>query len=55
MPWFNPFFGGVFIANGDLLRPVITGTDQVVNLAAGTMIGATSNFVVGESGSTCYG
>ncbi len=53
-PWINPFFGGVGIANDALLRSVITGADQVVNLAAGTLIDAASNFVAGESGSSTH-
>ena len=53
-PWINPFFGGVDIANSNLLRPVITGADQIVNLASGTLIDSTSNFVAGESGSSTH-
>jgi hypothetical protein len=53
-PWINPFFGGVDIANSPLLRPVITGTDQIQNLAFGTPINVTSNFVSGESGSSTH-
>ena len=53
-PWINPFFGGVDIANSALLRPVITGADQIVNLAAGTVINGGSNFVLGESGSSTH-
>ena len=53
-PWLNPFFGGVYIANSPLLRPIITGTDQILNLASGTVIGASSNFTLGESGSTTH-
>ena len=53
-PWLNPFFGGVFIANSPLLRPIITGTDQILNLASGAVIDAGSNFVLGESGSTTH-
>ena len=53
-PWLNPFFGGVDIANSPLLRPIITGTDQILNLASGTAINAGSNFVMGESGSTTH-
>ena len=53
-PWLNPFFGGVYIGNSALLRPIITGTDQIVNLAAGTVINAGSNFVAGESGSSTH-
>ena len=53
-PWMNPFFGGVDIGNGALLRPVITGADQVLNLPAGTLISGASNFVAGESGSSTH-
>ncbi len=53
-PWINPFFGGVDIGNSPLLRPVITGTDQIVNLELGTLIGSGSNFVAGESGSSTH-
>lgn len=53
-PWLNPFFGGVDIANSPLLRPVITGTDQIVNLAFGTVIDSAGNFVAGESGSSLH-
>lgn len=53
-PWINPFFGGVYIGNSPLLRPVITGADQILNLAPGTVIGSGSNFVAGESGSTTH-
>jgi hypothetical protein len=53
-PWINPFFGGVDIGNDALLRPVITGADQVVNLAPGTVISSTSNFATGESGSSTH-
>ena len=50
-PWINPDFGGTRIFNSPLLRPIITGTDQILNLAPGTLIGSASNFVAGESGS----
>src|SRR5260221_8777709 len=53
-PWLNPFFGGVDIANSPLLRPVITGSDQILNLAPGTVINSTSNFVAGERGSSTH-
>ena len=53
-PWLNPFFGGVNIANSALLRPIITGTDQILNLAAGTVINGAGNFVAGESGSSTH-
>jgi hypothetical protein len=53
-PWMNPFFGGVDLGNGNLLRPVITGASQIVNLAPGTLIGSASNFVAGQSGSSTH-
>ena len=53
-PWINPFFGGVDIGNSPLLRPVITGADQILNLAPGTLIGSASTFAAGESGSSTH-
>lgn len=53
-PWINPYFGGVKIANSPLLRPVITGSSQILNLAVGTVIDGTSSFVAGESGSETH-
>ena len=53
-PWLNPFFGGVDIGSDALLRPVITGADQVVNLGAGATISAAGTFAAGESGSTTH-
>ena len=53
-PWLNPFFGGVDIASSALLRPVITGADQILSLAPGTVIGSGSNFALGESGSSTH-
>jgi hypothetical protein len=53
-PWLNPFFGGVYVGNDDLLRPVVTGADQIENLATGTMINGSSNMVAAESGSTTH-
>ena len=53
-PWLNPFFGGVYIATDDLFLPVITGADQIVNLAAGTMIDGSRTFATAESGSTTH-
>ena len=52
--WLNPFFGGVDVGNNPLLRPIITGTDQIVNLSLGTVIDSGSNFVAGESGSSTH-
>lgn len=53
-PWFNPFFGGVGLGNSDLLRPVVTGVDQVVNLNPGVPVNAGSNFVAAESVSSTH-
>ena len=57
-PWINPFFGGVYIGNSDLLRPVVLGIganpEQIVNLASGSTIGLGSNFVAAASGSTTH-
>lgn len=53
-PWLNPFFGGVNIGSDTLLRPVITGADQVMNLGAGVTISAASIFAAGESGSITH-
>lgn len=53
-PWINPFFGGVAIGNSVSLLPVITGADQIVNLALGTPINNGSGFVSGESGSSTH-
>ena len=52
--WINPFFGGVYTANSDLLRPVITGSDQILNLGTGTLVSSASTFATGESGSTTH-
>ncbi len=53
-PWINPFFAGVYIGNSPLLRPVVTGPDQILNLGLGTHINSASNFVAGESGSSTH-
>lgn len=53
-PWLNLFFGGVYIATDDLFLPVITGGDQVVNLAVGTLIDGSSTFASAESGSATH-
>jgi hypothetical protein len=50
-PYLNPFFGGVAVASSPLLRPIITGTDEIVNIATGTLISAASGFATGENGS----
>jgi autotransporter-associated beta strand protein len=52
--WINPFYGGVYTASSDLLRPVITGSDQILNLGAGTLVSSVSTFATGESGSTTH-
>ncbi len=38
-PTINLFFGGVGIGTNGLLRPVISGGDQVANLALAAMVG----------------
>ena len=53
-PWFNPFFGGVYVWTSDLLRPEITGADQVVNEAVNAVIGSSGTFAAGESGSSTH-
>ena len=53
-PWINPFFGGVDIGTSPLLRPAITGPDQILNLAPGTLISSASNFAAGQSGSSTH-
>ncbi|MGV3663902.1 MAG: PEP-CTERM sorting domain-containing protein [Prosthecobacter sp.] len=53
-PMINPFFGGSFIGTSDLLRPVITGADQIENLAYSSIVGLGSSFAAGESGSTTH-
>jgi hypothetical protein len=53
-PWLNPFFGGVGIANSPLLQPIITGTDQIVNIAPGGIIGFGGNFGPAPSGSSTH-
>lgn len=53
-PWINPFFGGVFIGTGPLLRPVITGPDRILNLEPGTVIGSGSNFALSDNGSSTH-
>ena len=53
-PWINPFFGGTFFGNGNLALPVITGTDQLLNLTPGTLVDAGSTFAKGEGGSTTH-
>jgi hypothetical protein len=53
-PWINPFFGGVDLGNDDLIRVRITSPDQLLNLAAGSVIDATGSYTVGESGSSTH-
>lgn len=53
-PWINPFFGGVAVANSPLIRLVVTGPNQMLNLAPGTEIGAGSNFEAGEGVSSTH-
>ncbi len=52
--WINPLFGGVWTSSNDLLRPVITGSDQILNLGTGTLVSSASTFATGESGSTTH-
>ena len=52
--WINLDFGGVDISNGDLVHPVITGPDQVVNLSFLSLVGPTSNVAAGGSASTMH-
>lgn len=53
-PFINPFFGGTAIGTSDLLRPVITGADQIENLAYGSVVGPGSMFATAESGSMTH-
>lgn len=53
-PWLNLFFGGTAIGNDDLLLPVITGLDQVVNLTMGTLIDSSQTYPAAESGSSTH-
>ncbi len=53
-PWLNLFFGGVAVGNSPYLRPVITGSDQIVALPYGTLVDGSSNFAPGESGSSSH-
>lgn len=48
-PWIGFDLGGVDISNGDALRPVITGSSQVVNLTTADSVGSPSNLPVGAS------
>ncbi len=50
----NPFFGGVGVANNDLLQPARVGTgnlDTILNFAAGSTIGSGLYFSTGYGGS----
>jgi hypothetical protein len=53
-PMINLFFGGVGIGTNDLLRPVISGGDQVANLATGAMVDGNNGFAVGYNGSSSH-
>ena len=53
-PWLNLFFGGTAIGNDDLLLPVITGTDQVLNLMMGAMVDSSQSYPAAESGSSTH-
>ncbi|MBK8039612.1 MAG: PEP-CTERM sorting domain-containing protein [Verrucomicrobiaceae bacterium] len=43
-PWINPFQGGVFVASSGLFCPIITGSDQIVNVAGGSMIDSSQTY-----------
>jgi hypothetical protein len=53
-PWINPFFGGTVIGTSALLRPIITGADQIENLVIPTLISSLNNYATGESGSSTH-
>ena len=53
-PWINPFFGGVYIGTSPLLRPVLSGADQILNVEFGAPIESTSVFAIGENGSSTH-
>ncbi len=54
-PWINPFFGGVYIGTNGLLLPAITGSDQILNLPVGILIGGDGmSFAEDQSGSTTH-
>jgi hypothetical protein len=48
-PWIGFDLGGIDISNGDALRPVITGSSQVVNLTTADSVGSASNLPTGAS------
>jgi len=51
---FNPFYGGVGVANNDLLQPARVGTgnlDTILNFSVGDVIGSNLNFSTGFGGS----
>jgi len=53
----NPFFGGVGVANNNLLQPVRSGTgnlDTIQNLAVGTTIDVSSIYSTGYGGSQTH-
>ena len=57
--WINPFFGGTKIGTGAFLRPVVASggtatSEQIVNLAVGTTVGAGSTVAVGVNGSETH-
>lgn len=53
-PWINPFFGGLYIGYSGQLLPLITGTDQIVNVPVGTLIGGGGSFAPGQGGSSTH-
>jgi hypothetical protein len=54
-PWLNPFQGGVFVGTSALFCPIITGADQIVNVASGAMIDSSQTYAPpAASGSTTH-
>ena len=53
-PWLNPFFGGIGMANGVLLRPLVTGANQIVNIAPGGFIGIGGTYGTAPGGSSTH-
>ena len=53
-PWIGFDLGGIDISNGDALRPVITGSSQVVNLTTADSVGSASNLSAGASFSDAH-
>jgi len=53
-PTINLFFGGVAIGTNNLLRPVIVGTNEVSNLAFGTVVDGSATYPTGWNGSSTH-